>query len=322
MLPPKLKSGDHVRVIAPAHSFSPAFTDAMKKRAEDGFTKLGLSVSYGKYVHELDEFNTTPVEKRLEDLHDAFSDPEVQAVIPAMGGSSANQLLKHIDYQLIRRNPKVFCGLSDITVLANALYAKTGVVTYYGPHFTMLGASKVVDYSFEYMRKTFFSEAPVRLEPSPYYIDSEWDSQVIVNENFWSISEGQVKGRSIGGNFITLNLMMGTEYLPDLTDTIVFVEATSMLDFRDVQNHLQAILHQPGSDKIRGILIGRFQKDTGMTRELLTKMIHSKRELQGKPVAANIDFGHTAPMATLPVGGMISLRVAGKDEVSIVIEEH
>lgn len=109
-IPPKLKSGDHLRVIAPAHSFSPKFTDEMKEQAIQGLEALGLKVSFGKYVNERDEFDTTTVEKRLEDLHDAFADPGVQAILPAMGGSSVNQLLKYIDYDLIQNNPKVFCG--------------------------------------------------------------------------------------------------------------------------------------------------------------------------------------------------------------------
>ena len=127
---------------------------------------MGLTVSYGKYVDELDDFKTTTVEHRLEDLHDAFADPKVQAIIPERGGSSANQLLKHTDFDLIKKNPKIFCGLSDITELAIAIYAKTGLVTYYGPHFTMIGAIKLVDHSIENMKETFLSDKPVHLHPS------------------------------------------------------------------------------------------------------------------------------------------------------------
>jgi muramoyltetrapeptide carboxypeptidase len=86
-----------------------------------------------------------------------------------MGGFSAKQLLKHINYDLAKKDPEIICGLSDITVLAEALYAKTGIVTYYGPHFTMLGASKLVDYSLDNMRKTFFSEDPCELTAADQY---------------------------------------------------------------------------------------------------------------------------------------------------------
>ena len=110
--------------------------------------------------------------------------------------------------------------------------------------------------------------------------------------------------------------------MPDLTDSIVFLEANKVLDHKDVQNQLQAILNQPGSEKIKGILIGRFQKDTGMTRHMITKMIQTKRELKNIPVAANIDFGHTAPMATLPIGGNIRMVVKKDDDVQITVEKH
>src|SRR5690606_14929726 len=144
----------------PSHSFLPQFTQEMKDRAVKRLNGLGLTVSFGKYVDVLDEFNTTTVDHRLEDLHDAFADPNVKAVMPANGGSSVNQLLKYVDYDLIKENPKIFCGLSDITELGNAIYAISGLATYYGPHFTMLGASKLGDYSMEHVKKSFFSADP------------------------------------------------------------------------------------------------------------------------------------------------------------------
>lgn len=281
MIPPKLKAGNHVRVIAPSHSFAPAFTDEMKAQAEEGLEQLGLTVSYGKYVHELNDFKTTAVEHRLEDLHDAFSDPSVQAIIPARGGSSISQILKYIDYDLIKKNPKILCGLSDVTALSYALYAKTGIANYYGPHFTVLGASRITDYSFESMRNNLFSDAPFQLKPSQYYCQSAWDRELIVNEGFWTIQEGKAEGKSIGGNFLTTNLVLGSEFMPDISDCILFMEENHVLDFRDVQNELQSILNQPNGNKIRGLVIGRFQKETKMTRELLTKMVRSKKELEG-----------------------------------------
>ncbi|WP_224999153.1 S66 peptidase family protein [Cesiribacter sp. SM1] len=322
MIPPKLKAGDHVRVIAPAHGFSPSFTDDMKERAEKKLGELGLTVSYGKYVWERNEFDTTSIEKRLEDLHDAYADPKVSCIIPAMGGSSANQLLKYIDYELVEKKPKIICGLSDITALADALYKKTGVVTYYGPHFTMLGASKIVDYSIEHIRKTFFSEASFSLKPSEHYCDSEWDKQKIVNEDgFWPVNQGEAEGKSIGGNLLTINFLLGSEFMPDMKNTILFLEANKVLDYKDVQNTLQAILNQPASDQVLGIIIGRFQKKTGMTRDLFEKMIRSKNELNNIPVVGNVDFGHTIPMLTFPIGGKVKMKVT-ENNASVEVTEH
>ena len=322
MIPPKLKAGDHVRVIAPSHSFSPKFSRELRKQAEKRLKELDLTVSYGKHVDELDDFKTTTVKHRLEDLHDAFADPEVQAIIPARGGSSANQLLKHIDYNLIKKNPKIFCGLSDITELANAIYAKTGMVSYYGPHFTMLGASKLVDYSIVNMKKTFFSDESVHLQPSNYYCNSDWDREVIVNEGFWTINEGKTEAKSIGGNLLTFSILTGSEFMPDIEGSILFLEDNKIIDFRGVQKELQSILNHPQGDKIRGLVIGRFQRQTGMTRELLTRIIKSKEELKGVPVVGNVDFGHTAPMVTFPIGGTIKLEAKRDDAVKIAILKH
>ena len=322
MIPPRLKTGDLVRVVAPAHGFSPSFTDKMKDRAEKRLGELGLRVSYGKYVYERNGFDTTTVEKRLEDLHDAYADSQVKCIIPAMGGSSANQLLKHIDYELIKKNPKILCGLSDITALADALYAETGVVTYYGPHFTMLGASKLIDYSLEHIKKTFFSDDAISLQPSEHYSDSAWDSQIIVNEDgFWPVNTGEAEAKCIGGNLLTINFLLGSKFMPDMRNTIIFLEANKVIDHKDVQNTLQSILNQPGSDKIKGLIVGRFQKKTGMTRDLFTQMIKTKKELDAIPVVGNVDFGHTVPMLTFPIGGKVKLKVM-EDKATIEIIEH
>lgn len=190
MIPQKLKKGDNIRIIAPSESLSPQLTEDLRERGVKRLESLGLKVSFGKYVEERDDFDTATIEQRLEDLHDAFKDNSVQAILAVIGGSSANQLLKRIDYKLIKKNLKIFCGLSDLTEISSALYEKSGLVTYYGPHFTMLAASKLIDHSLENMKETFFSEAPVKITPPDHFLDSQWEDEVIVNNNFWTINEG------------------------------------------------------------------------------------------------------------------------------------
>jgi len=321
MIPPKLRAGDEVRIIAPSHSLPSDFTKEMKEQAIGGLENLGLKVTFGKYVEELDEFDTTTVEKRLEDLHTAFADKNVKAIIPATGGSSISELLKHIDYKIARDNPKILCGLSDITALSYALYAKTGVVNYYGPHFVMLGSSKIVDYSFSSMKKMLFEEGVVDYQPSEFYHEAPGDHRMILNEGPWAIQSGKAEAKSIGGNFLTTNLVLGSEFMPDLDGVILYLEENYIMDFKDIQNELQSILNQPNV-RIRGLLLGRFQKASGLERELLKKIVQSKQELKGVPVVGNMDFGHTAPKITLPIGGTIRMEVGDNDEVSIQVIEH
>ena len=138
IVPEKLKSGSHVRVIAPSRSLG-IISEDCRRIARARFAEMGLTVSFGKNVEMTDRFLSSPVRARLDDLHEAFADKSVDAVLTAIGGFNAVELLSQIDYGLIKANPKIFCGFSDITALSCAIYAKTGLVTYSGPHFSSFG---------------------------------------------------------------------------------------------------------------------------------------------------------------------------------------
>lgn len=311
IIPAKLQKGDEIRVIAPATGFKKTLTLEIQTLATKRLNELGLKVSYGKYVNEVDEFESTTIEHRLEDLHDAFSDKNVKAILTVLGGSASNQLLAHIDYEFIKNNPKILCGLSDITSLANAITTKTGLVTYSGPHFTLFGAEKQVNYTIDYFKKCFFTDDVIKLESSALYCNARWDEEEMVSDGFWVINNGQAEGKIIGGNLITLNMLQGSEYMPDLAGTIIFIEDNKKENIRAVQNHLQALINQPNFDKVRGIVIGRFQLETKMTKELLIKIIKTKKELDNIPIVANVDFGHTTPMITFPIGGTMNILAEG-----------
>lgn len=322
MIPPKLKDGDQIRVIAPSESVPDKLTPELIERGIKRLESLGLEVSFGKYVYEKDGFDTASPQQRLDDLHDAFSDPNVKAILAMIGGSSANQLLKHIDYDLIKKNPKIFCGLSDLTEISSALYVKSGLVTYYGPHFTMLASSKLIDYSLESMKATFFYEEPVNLTPSSHFLNSSWDEEVIVNSSFWAINTGEAEAESIGGNLMTLNFLLGNQYFPNIRNCILYIEENHLIDHKGVQKEIQEIINHPDGDKIAGIIIGRFQTQTGMSRELVTRMIRSKKEFNHIPVVANVDISHTAPMASIPFGGRIKLKVDDDQNIDIQVIRH
>lgn len=294
----------------------------MKQRGVQRLEKLGLQVSFGKYIDEQNEFDTASVEHRLEDLHTAFKDPNVNAILSANGGSSANQLLKNIDYNLIKNNPKIFCGLSDLTEITSSLYQKADLVTYYGPHFSMLSASKIMDHSIENLRKTLFSEEPVTLHPSEFYLNSKFEDDLILNDPFWTINEGHAEAKCLGGNLMTFNFLLGNSFMPSFKNCILYLEENHIVDKKGVQKELQEILNHPDGETIKGLIIGRFQRKTGMTRDLLTKMIKSKKELQGIPVIGNIDFSHTAPMVSIPFGGKMRISAEQNDRVKIEITEH
>src|SRR5690606_2587230 len=151
-------------------------------------------------------------------------------------------------------------------------------------HFTMLGASQIVDYSFESMKVTLMEEDVVELKASEHYNNAPAENQAIVNEGFWAINDGEAEASGIGGNFLTTNLIKGSDFMPDIANTILFMEENYIMDYKDVQNELQSILHYLGATSITGLMTARFQRETGMRRDILTKIIKSKKELENVPV--------------------------------------
>lgn len=329
MIPPKLKKGDEVRIVAPATTFS-IISQANRKIARERLEKLGLRISFAKHAELSDEFESSPGDLRVADLHDAFSDANVRMVQTAIGGYNSNQLLRHIDYDLIARNPKILCGYSDITALANAIYAKTGLVTYNGPHFSTFGMQKGFEYIEDYFRKCLFLDGPFEVVPSEAWSDDEWykdqENRVFVkNEGPYVINEGRVEGTIIGGNLSTFALLHGTGYLPSLENTILFLEESN--EYREgVYVHyfdrlLQSIIHQPDFGNVLGIIFGRHNKNAGMTKEKMRKVVETKRELRDILVIADVDFGHTTPLITYPIGGRARITAQGK-KTELEILEH
>ena len=322
MIPNKLKKGDNIRIIAPSESLSPKLNEDLKKRGVKRLESLGLNVSFGKYVDRTGSFDSASVDQRLEDLYEAFEDPNVRAVLAANGGSSANQLLKLIDYDKVKKNPKIFCGLSDLTELSSALYTKTGMITYYGPHFSMMAASKLIDLSLKSMQDTFFAENEIELEPSEHYLNSRWDDEVIVNNGFWTINEGEAEGACFGGNLMTFNFLMGGEFFPEIKDCILYLEENHIVDYKGVQKEITEVLNHPEHKEIRGVVIGRFQKATQMSRKLLTEMIKSMKELREVPVVGNVDISHTSPIFSIPFGGKMKIKARENDKVRLIVTQH
>ncbi|WP_134686421.1 S66 family peptidase [Brevibacillus migulae] len=325
MIPAKLQKGDEIRIVAPSRSLD-IIGAKERERATRRLEALGFHVSFGRHVQERDLFDSSSIEHRVADLHDAFSDPKVKAILTVIGGFNSNQLLRYLDYELIRQNPKILCGYSDITALANAIYAKTGMITYSGPHFSTFGMEKGFDYILDYFQRCLMSEEPIELATSSAWSDDAWyfdqeNRTFIPNEGYLAIQEGEGEGTIIGGNLCTLNLLQGTEYMPSLAGAILFLEDDYVVDAPTFDRDLQSLLHQPGFSEVKGIVIGRFQQESNMTQEKLLQIIATKQELRGIPVLAQADFGHTTPMFTFPIGGSASLSVK-KSGSSLMIHKH
>ncbi len=312
VFPPKLHPGSSVRVVAPSRSLE-IIGSEVRAEADRKLIGLGLHVSFGEHVGVCDDFGSSPVENRLADLHAAFADPGVDGIVTAIGGFNSNQLLTGIDYEHVAAHPKVLCGFSDITALSNALYARTGLVSYSGPHYSSFGMKRHFDYTEAGFRGCVMEEEPIMLAPSPAWSDDLWYTdqdarRLEPSSGWWVLQEGEADGTIVGGNLCTFNLLQGTPFMPSLDASIVFVEDDDQVKPWDFDRDLASLLQQPGFAGVRALVIGRFQKGTGMTRQLLTQVVTTKPELVGLPVIANVDFGHTTPVFTFPVGGTVEVH--------------
>lgn len=315
MLPNRLEPGDEIRVISPSTSMA-VMKGKQVEIASERLTQLGFKVTFGSNVDDHDEFFTTSIHQRIEDLHDAFRDPNVKAILTAVGGYHANQLLKYMDYNLIKENPKIFCGYSDITALNAAIYQKTGLITYSGPFFSSFGVKYDIDYTLQSFLEAVTNDAPYEIQPSTTWSDDKWfldqeDRNFVKQDGYMIIQEGEAEGTLIGGNLSTLNLLQGTEFFPSLNNSILFIEDDDESHIHSFDRNLQSLLHLPDASGIKGILIGRFQKASNVTEAALRKVIETKEELKGIPVIANVNFGHVQPLATIPFGAKATISGTG-----------
>ncbi len=315
IIPEKLKAGDKIMVIAPARGTKIIGQD-VRDIARQRLESLGLKVVFAPNAvdENWDYMGSTTVEKRVADIHTAFADKSVKGILTIIGGANSNQLLPYLDYELIKNNPKIFCGFSDITALHNAILAKTGMTVYYGPHYSSLGMKHGCDYTFEHFVKMLMTDGRDEVEPSTVWSDDLWfldqeKREFEANEGYWNIHNGEAAGTIIGGNLCTFNLLLGTSYRPAFEkDTILFVEDTEACPLADFERNLQALIYQPDFANVKGLVIGRFQKGSKVSREGLEYIINTKEKLKNIPVLANVDFGHTAPLLTIPLGGTATLK--------------
>lgn len=310
IFPEKLKRGDRVAIISPSYSFKKIPVDVVKV-AKKRFEEIGLELVFGKHLSEMDGFESSPIASRIDDFDWAFQDSSIKGILASSGGYNSNFLLNYIKWDLVKRNPKFFCGMSDVTVLANAITAKTGLVTYSGPNFRNFGQEKHFQYTFDYFKKIAFGEDPIELRASEFWSDDRWSKdqekrKLINNQGWLVIKEGGFEGRVVGGNLCSLNLLQGTKYMPSLKNRVLFIEDDEISTAGEYSRNLQSLAHLPEFSKIRGLVLGRFQKKTKMKNEMLVDLIGQILDVAKFPIIANLDFGHTDPKFTFPIGGYVN----------------
>lgn len=304
--PPRLKPGDTVGLITPGSYI----TDDGLQKAIKNIESLGLKVKRGKHLRAENGFTAGTDAERLADLHAMFADPEVQGIWCARGGYGCGRLLPLIDYKLIRSNPKILIGYSDITALAIAITKETGLVTYHGP----VGSSDFTDFTLGHLKRAVMKGgvfAPI-LRPETIPEGSVYET--------YTITPGRATGPLWGGNLSLLASLAGTDYAPPVKGSLLFIEDIGENPYR-IDRMLTQLRQAWGLDRCAGIALGVFKgceadpDDRSLTlRETLTERFGDL----GVPVAYGFPIGHIPDMCTLPLGvrgemdtGQMRLRVLG-----------
>ena len=328
MIPTKLKKGDKVRVIAPSSSLKSQkwITKEIQQVALERLEKLGLKVSFGKHINETNERGSSSIKSRVEDLHDAVEDPSIKMIIALVGGFNSNEILPYLDYGLIKTNPKIFCGYSDITALQNAIYTKTGLVTYSGPCFFSFGQKKGFDYTLDYFKRCIFEKGKFEIKPSERWSSDYWGKDqenraFVKNPGHYVINEGTAEGTVIGGNCVTFHALSGTPFIAPLKDKILFLEDDYEENILNFNRTLVSLTQNPDFPKVKGIVFGRFETKSKIGEKELRAVVNNNEALKKIPIVGGFDFGHTNPQITFPIGGKARLE-AKNNKVKLEILEH
>ncbi len=311
----KLKPGDVIGIISPSAPIS-AFCPKRLKRGLKYLESMGYKILKGENITKVDEFTAGTIEERVEDLHSMFANPKVKAIIATIGGYNANDLLDKLDYEMIsKNNKKILIGYSDVTILLHALYKKSGVRGIMGPMILPQFAEfpkmqKFTETSFLYVTANLGTGETYKLPVSKEFTEEMllWDKEddrprkMEANKGWDIINHGEAHGILIPANLNTMTKLIGTEYMLDLENAILFLEDDSEESAATIQRMLQQLKQAGHLDKIKGIVFGRFQKDSDITREQINKILSNMFGKIEFPVIANVDFGHTDPMLSLPLG--------------------
>ncbi|MCC7301813.1 MAG: LD-carboxypeptidase [Bacteroidia bacterium] len=284
---PELKTGDTVAIVSPAGAvFDPAAVSEFKAILEG----LSFRVVTGKTTALRTGYFAGNDAERSKDLMDAFANPGVRGIFCAKGGWGSARLLPLLDLEVIRKNPKVLIGFSDITFLLNAITEKCGMVTFHGP----VGNSAWNTFSVASFRRCV-------LERKEQIVSFNGDTRILKN--------GTAEGVLWGGNLSVLCSMLGTPWMPDLSGAILLLEETTEEPYRI--DRMLTHLDQAGIfARVNGIVFGKCTKclaeepDKAYTTEEVFQMHFSGLSI---PVVSGLPFGHTVDKLTLPIGCKASL---------------
>lgn len=310
--PPILRKGDKIGIISPSE---PVIYRKKFKCGIENLKKLGFRVVLGKNVFkEYGAYMAGRDKERAADLNAMFKNQEIKGIFCSRGGKSGNRLLNLTDYEKIKKNPKIFMGLSDMTILNNAIYTKTGLATFYGQNVEIgfsRGFSGKNKYTLEYFKKAVMDDKPI--------------GEIRHWRKFEILKRGRAEGKLIGGNLAVLPSLLGTSFEPDWRGKILFWE-DAQETIQDIDFWLTHLRLAGVFKKISGMIIGKivgcdilrphdeWKKEKALSiNEIVLELCRDYKF----PIIRGIPFGHSYPQITLPIGVKASIDTKKENPFSI-----
>lgn len=278
--------GDKIGLVSPSRQVTKGEIAA----GVDYLKSLGFEVVFGEHVFDSFRYMAGTAENRAADIMEFYLDKEIKAIFATSGGDGCQYVLPLLDFEIIQKNPKPFCGFSDTTALLNALTARTGLVNFNG---------LTLNYDFR----------SGRLNPQ---LDKAVKTVLFGNDFCFAggecVKEGDAQGILIGGCLSLLRNLCGTPYFPEMSGKILLIEDVEEPTYK-IDLMLQQISRNPGFDKIKGIIFGNFL-DCSVRKEadgMIDEVIDFFAEGLEVPVIKNFPFGHEFDRRLLPLGAEVEI---------------
>ena len=299
IVPEKLKKGDLIGVVAPSNPIIDNNIEEIQD-AKKIIENLGFKVRFATNLFANSNKYSASAREKAQDINEMFEDKNVKMIWCAKGGENSNSTFEYLDFDLIKQNPKIICGYSDITSLTNIITQKTGLITYSSTNFKTI-ATDETDYSLKQVINRFV-DGNLRLgEETDYKI----------------IQKGKTEGKLIGGNLSLTRALVSGKYNIDFTDKILFLEELGFeTDPALASNYLYYMKQNDIFKKIKGIWLGNYTHESQITLEqILLDVIDN--EFEG-PIIKSDNFGHIEKKIVIPIGTRAKIDTSTKLPIKLL----
>lgn len=300
MIPNRLQKGDTIGIIAPSEPIYPSKVEDINNSILL-MENAGFTIQFAKNAFANSLGYSATASEKAEDINQMFEDTNIKAIFCCTGGNNSNSVYEYLDYEIMKKNPKIICGFSDSTSLLNIIYQRTGLITFHGPTFKSL-TSWETDYGYKEVIK--------RLVKGNLQLGIEEDEYI-------TLKEGIAEGELIGGNLnLTAWLCSGT-YSLDFTNKILFLEDLGAESEPGALSHYLYHMKQNGVfDKIKGIWIGYYEHISGISIEQVVKDVLGKEYTF--PIIKSNNFGHTDKKTVIPIGTKAKIDTSKKAKIVLI----